>query len=100
MTRSHLDDQLWILWALAQRVSVDEKINACIECVNFHCERVLGHIDTMLTLFRVGRRSASTREATNKRPRLKSLARVLERIGLKSSFSRKESREMFGQDPR
>ncbi|KIK58824.1 hypothetical protein GYMLUDRAFT_45119 [Collybiopsis luxurians FD-317 M1] len=30
-TRSHLDERIWILWALAQRANVDEKISACIE---------------------------------------------------------------------
>ncbi|KIK56264.1 hypothetical protein GYMLUDRAFT_263753 [Collybiopsis luxurians FD-317 M1] len=29
-TRNRLDDRMWILWALAQRASVDEKIDACI----------------------------------------------------------------------
>ncbi|KAF5356472.1 hypothetical protein D9757_012476 [Collybiopsis confluens] len=30
-TQSRLDERMWILWALAQRASVDGKIDACIE---------------------------------------------------------------------
>lgn len=32
-TQSCLDRDISILWALAQRASVDAKVNACIECV-------------------------------------------------------------------
>ncbi|KIK56310.1 hypothetical protein GYMLUDRAFT_248055 [Collybiopsis luxurians FD-317 M1] len=30
-TKNHLDERMWILWALAQRASLDQKIDACIK---------------------------------------------------------------------
>jgi GTP-binding protein EngB required for normal cell division len=72
-TQRRLDKSMWILWALAQRASVDEKIDACIE---------------------VGRRSASSTHSPRRSPLLKSVFRILERTGRKSSLSGKKSGAM------
>ena len=44
-TQSCLGSHISILWALAQRASVDAKVNACIECVlNSIMNRILSHL--------------------------------------------------------
>lgn len=80
-TKSRLDERMSILWAMVQRASVDEKINACIAYVNFI--QIKHWI--LIRMLRVGRRSASASHVP-RGSRLKYVVRVLERIVVQSSL--------------
>lgn len=79
-TQSRLDDGMLILWALAQRVSVDAKIGACIEYVKLSFGDKKTHL-----LFSVGKKSLSS-QTSQKHLRLKKIPRILARFGIKPSL--------------
>lgn len=44
LTKKHIDEAVWLIWAFAQRASAEVKIDASIESVRFLCHFICSRL--------------------------------------------------------